>query len=110
MEMEQGLLMTSKLTTADAARRLGVSEVWVRQLVARGTLLAERAGERNPILLFDLDEVEAYAGFRAAVNALKRDAARALADDGGLVTFNEFSRRPKAAARVAGTRADTARK
>ncbi len=70
------------LTTGEAAKRLGISREWVRQLVRRGVLTGQTT---HAGLLIDPARVEAYAGERdtavhlrvaGKIAAVVRDAER----------------------------------
>lgn len=58
-------MSTRRITIADAAERLGLSDEGVRKLVRRGGLAAERVGRRG-VRVFKIDAVERCAGERAA--------------------------------------------
>jgi excisionase family DNA binding protein len=46
------------LTTSEAAARLGISDAYVRQLIAAGRITARRSGPR--VLLIDETEIERF--------------------------------------------------
>jgi len=58
-------MSTRRITIADAAERLGLSDEGVRKLVRRGDLAAERVGRRG-VRVFKVKAVERAAGERAA--------------------------------------------
>jgi hypothetical protein len=67
--------MIRKLLTADVAARLGVTPSRVKQLIDEGTLASELVGERNPVHVFDVLDVEALAGGRASSKLDRTHAA-----------------------------------